>query len=140
MAVRARIAHLDNWLMDAEHGQMLHLIENLESVLSSGKDELAIRTGFDRLITWTAKHFAHENDHMLQTKFKSAAEHIAHHQQLIETLKGFVRDAENGSQEKIRVADALQFLEDWLVVHIETDDTKLAQFLDSKGTRWVSED
>jgi hemerythrin len=138
MAVRARlqIAHLDNWLMDAEHGQMVHLIENLEDAIRSGKDEPTIRNEFDRLIAWTAKHFAHENDHMLQTKFKAAQAHIEHHRRLIETLKGFVSGSADGADEKVRAPDAIQFLENWLVHHIETDDAELAEFLARKTTRW----
>ena len=134
MAVRARlqIVQLDNWLLDVEHRHMVHLIENVESAIASGKDESAIRSEFDRLVTWTAKHFEHENHSMLQNKFKKAKEHIEHHGQLMELLKGFVTVSANTSDQKIRAAEALQFLEDWLVHHIEADDTTLAEFLASK--------
>lgn len=135
MALRGRlqIAHLDNWLLDAEHGQMLHLIEIVETTITAGKDEAAIRDAFDRLITWTAKHFSHENDHMLQTRFPAAQQHIEHHRHLIEMLRGFISA---NSDENTGVPDAIQFLEDWLVQHIETDDKALAEFLASKTTRW----
>ena len=135
MALRGRlqIAHLDNWLLDAEHGQMIHLIEIVESAIVSSQDEIVIRDAFDRLITWTVKHFAHENDHMLYTRFHAAQDHIAHHHQLIDMLKGFVTA---NSDENIGVPDAMQFLEDWLVHHIETDDRVLADFLASRTPRW----
>jgi len=140
MAVRARlqIAHLDNWLLDAEHGQMVHLIEEVEDAITSGKEEQVIRDEFDRLLTWTVKHFAHENDHMLQSKFHAAHDHIEHHRQLIEVLKGFVKGSLNSADVNLSPSDAIQFLEDWLVRHIETDDAELAQYMARKTNRWAA--
>jgi hemerythrin len=136
MAIRARlqVAHLDYWLLDAEHGHMVRLIENVENTITLGKDKSAIRSEFDRLVTWTAKHFEHENDCMLRTKFNKAKEHIEHHRQLEELLMGFVTVSANTSDQKVCAAEAIQFLEEWLLHHIETDDTKLAEFLASKAT------
>lgn len=130
---RLNVAKLGNWLMDAEHRQLVVLMNEVEIAIASGKDEAEIRSCFDKLVVGTAMHFAHEADSIRRSGYALGEQHIAQHDALLKALAAYAEDSAQEPNRPVRAGDAVRFLEEWLVVHIEAADAPLAAYLSSNG-------
>ena len=133
---RLDVATLGHWLMDAEHRQLVVLMNEVEIAITSGQDEAAIRTRFEKLVAWAKLHFAHEDDAIQRSGYDGARRHIAEHRELLTALAAFGASEPSHTLDlRLRAIDALRFFDDWLAGHIENEDVPLAAYLSRKGIR-----
>jgi len=130
---RMNLAKVGNWLMDAEHRQLVVLMNEVESAIASGEDEVAIRARFDKLMAGAAMHFSHEDDSIRRSGCPDGERHIEQHRALLQALAAYAGDSAQEPNRRIRAGDAVRFLEDWLIAHIKAADVPLAGHLQSKG-------
>ena len=131
---RMNVATLGNWLMDAEHRQLVVLMNEVEAAIASSEDEAAIRIRFEKLMAGAAMHFAHEDDSIRRSGFPDAERHIEQHRVLLQSLAAYAGESAQESNRRIRVGDAVRFLENWLIAHIDAADGPLAAHLRSNGS------
>ncbi len=122
-----------NWLIDAEHRQIVVLMDEVENSAIAGLDGSVVRAKFERLIAWIAQHFAHEDDSIRRSSFSEGLQHIEEHKRLLNALTGFASAAPKGHDGTERVLEAIRFLETWLAEHIAGPDTRFAAHLRAKG-------
>ena len=83
------------------------------------------------LIRYTAEHFSEEEKLLEDYDFPDYAVHIKHHARLIrevQDLKGKYAAGEMRMDMSI-----INFLKDWIINHILTEDRKYGPFLNDKG-------
>ncbi len=120
-------------LIDDQHKTWItHFNKAVDALASHHHPEQIIKT-LEFLVDYTGTHFATEEKHMKASKYPYMAEHLGKHQELSETLTNLVTDFEEEG-----VTDDLSdyintFLNNWLIDHIKTIDTKFATWTRDNG-------
>jgi hemerythrin-like metal-binding protein len=99
--------------------------------MSSGQGKIALSRVLDRLVQYTAAHFAHEERLMRLHHYPDLAKHLAQHEALTKQVLAFQSDFESGRATV--TVQVLQFLKQWLQNHIAESDQKYAPYLRSKA-------
>jgi hemerythrin-like metal-binding protein len=118
--------------IDGQHQNLFAIARELYAAMSAGQGKLAVGRVLDRLVQYTAIHFAHEERLMQQFQYPSFAKHQEEHRMLTRQVLAFQADYEAG-----RVAMSIQllnFLKDWLEHHIQTEDSAYAPYVKSGAT------
>ncbi len=114
--------------LDAQHKQILGVINQLYEAKQQGKDREALAPILDTLVRYTLVHFAHEEQLMQEYGYPHVAEHAALHEELRERTLDW--------REHVHLAtghEVLQFLKEWWLDHIQGADKKYASYLAGKG-------
>jgi hemerythrin-like metal-binding protein len=116
--------------IDAQHQGLFALGHELHAAMSAGQGKSALARILDRLVQYTAKHFAHEERLMRQNNYPNLAEHLEEHAALTRQVVQFQADFHAG-----RVAMTIQllnFVKNWLQQHIQGSDKKYTPYLIAK--------
>jgi hemerythrin-like metal-binding protein/PAS domain S-box-containing protein len=113
--------------IDEQHARLGELLNELASVLRSGEDPAA---ALREVIRYTEFHFADEERLMAEHDYHATAAHEAMHRRLLDEIGAF-RPGIDG----VSVGLALDYLEDWLLRHVDEQDRELAKALRARGMR-----
>ncbi len=117
---------IDGGALDADHQQLIALVNELHSATSQGLGQSVVAGVMDRLVTYTEQHFAREEQIMVTVRFARLDEHQRLHRKLDE-LHGLQAQYRGGS---ITTAAQLStLLRDWLSLHIRRNDRELRDVL-----------
>ena len=116
--------------LDANHQDLIQAFNRIVRAVAKGEPGEPARA-LGRLIDAAIAHFGLEESLMQATGCPSAREHQAGHAQLIAQLQDLARRIQRG--EASFTAPVLDFLQDWVVCHIQTDDQVLARHLKRDG-------
>jgi hemerythrin len=78
---------------------------------------------------YTRVHFRHEETLMRSLKYPGMGDHVAKHNEMLSHLNAISEQIANFTLDRKKWKD---FLSDWLLNHIATIDTQLAEFIDQK--------
>lgn len=112
---------------DAEHHNLVASINALHEAMREKKGDDILYGLLGQLITYTKKHFLHEEEQMDKYQYPLKQEHIAEHCYLKKTIIDFQEQVSSGYTGLS--ADVLRFLRDWLLNHITETDMKFGKFL-----------
>ena len=115
--------------IDAEHK---HLIEFINLVKAASDRQRSILNGDSRLFndlkTLLQAHFEREEDLMFGIDYPGVNTHLTAHSTLHSDLDSKILESEQTGD-----ADcAISFIATWMVEHMKTEDTKLAEFIKKK--------
>ncbi|WJW75440.1 bacteriohemerythrin [Thiohalobacter sp. IOR34] len=117
--------------IDREHKKLLGLINQLQTAVDYATDETFEREALDAAVDYTRTHFAHEEALMEQYGYPDFAAHKAEHRKMIDKVNSLVADYESDPDKTLQ--EALDFLKQWLVRHINGTDKQYSSFLREKG-------
>lgn len=124
---------IDNGPIDADHLQLVALVNELHTATTQGTGHEVVGDIIDRLIGYTHQHFTREEQIMASVRFPGLVAHQTTHQQIILQIEDLKRKHESGS---ITVASQLStLLRDWLSVHIRRSDKELLIFIKKLGRK-----
>ena len=106
--------------IDAQHQMLFAICRELYAAMSAGRGKSVLAKILDRLVQYTAMHFAHEERLMQLHKYPDFAAHKAEHDALAKQVLAF--QAEFNSGRATMAVQVLQFLKDWLEKHINGSD------------------
>jgi hemerythrin len=106
--------------IDREHEALFALGEKLLDAMHNGGGKEVLRGLFDRVITYTQVHFAHEEALMNQHLYPGTDIHMAEHQKLVAQVTEFYKKFE--ADQLAITTETLQFLRNWLDHHIRQSD------------------
>lgn len=118
--------------IDDEHEELFEAVRGIESAMARSAEPAAIGVLLDKLVAATGTHFASEESTMRGAKYPGLALHAAEHQRLMEKLGAFA--ARHGQGGVAMNQHTVTFLRDWLLHHIETDDSRLGVWLKEHGS------
>lgn len=108
--------------IDAQHQSLLAIGDELHVAMTTGQGQAKMGKILNRLIQYTASHFAHEERLMQKHGYPDFAAHKAEHDTLVAKVTKFEADFKAGH---IGMSiEVLEFLKDWLVGHIQGSDRK----------------
>ena len=119
--------------MDQQHRWLCDIINNMESALDNAAVPATLNTVLDELIQFTEFHFFTEEHYMRRHNYPDEAPHREGHHHLVDQLLELKRDF--GLRDKTQARSAIQFLESWLLVHIQHADRQLGEYLRSRGVK-----
>jgi hemerythrin-like metal-binding protein len=117
--------------IDAQHQNLFRLAGELHAAMTTGQGKAAAGKVLDRLIQYTATHFAHEERLMRLHDYPGLATHKAQHDALTRQVLQFQLDFQSG-RAAITV-QLLQFLKSWLEQHIAGSDQQYAPYLKDRA-------
>lgn len=116
-----------NAVIDQEHHVLLGIFNQLQGAILDGSGATAIGPVLCALSDYIGVHFDHEEHLMLRHGYVGYAGHKARHDDLLQGLSRLIYRFEMGEQQV--TLDTLDFLREWLTVHIRQEDAKLADAL-----------
>lgn len=120
-------------LIDEQHRQLLGQFETLLMAIHENRAEQLVQGLLAFLPPYVETHFATEELHMEATGYPGFSEHKAFHDgyriRVASLCEGFQKD------QAILTEEAMDFLTDLLVDHIDTEDRRMARHLLRHGLR-----
>jgi hemerythrin-like metal-binding protein len=117
--------------IDLQHQKLIELINSLQTAVDYSTGEHFERKALDELVGYTKTHFKYEEDLLEKNGYADFESHCSEHARMIarvdQVLESYHRDQHGALQE------ALDFLKDWLINHINGTDKQYSQFLIDKG-------
>ncbi len=117
--------------IDAQHQQLVGFVNELYDAMTKGQGKEATGKILNRLVEYTVKHFAHEEQYFARLGYPDSAAHIAEHDLLKKQVGDFVKKF-NAGQATVN-AELMNFLRNWLTSHIMGSDKKYVPHLKAKG-------
>jgi hemerythrin len=116
---------------DSHHRKLVGIANAIALHLERGSERSALCDALDALVAYTCHHFTAEEQLMTLYGFPDAASHCKQHEELAQQILDYRDHVMNG--EIPDKAGFLKFVEHWLVRHIEDEDRRYGEFLNSKG-------
>lgn len=119
--------------MDQEHAGQLTLLNDLKAAVRSGADDRLVYALLSELVEHTNLHFLSEELAMRLHAYEAYEAHLLEHERLLGEVQNLKRSLEAGTAtDKHSLIEALR---SWLVIHIQTADKTLADYLSTRATR-----
>jgi hemerythrin len=116
--------------MEREHAGQLRLFNDLKAAVRGGADDSLVYVLLDELVEHTNLHFLSEQLAMKLHAYEASESHLLEHERLLDELQHLKRGLETGTAtDKHGLIEALR---SWLVVHIQTADRALAEYLSTQ--------
>lgn len=117
--------------MDREHAGQLNLFNDLKAAIRGGAPDSLVYDLLDQLVEHTNVHFLSEQLAMKLQAYEATQSHLLEHQRLLSELRSLKSNLATGKpSDKHGLVEALR---GWLIVHIETSDKALAEYLASRA-------
>ena len=113
--------------IDAQHKKLFAIADELHEAMRTGQTKPVLSKILDRLVQYTATHFAHEEGLMKLHAYPDFAAHKAAHEALKKQVLDFQREFEAG--ETFISVELMTFLKNWLEKHIQGTDMRYSPFL-----------
>lgn len=121
---------IDHGPIDADHRQLIALVNRLHSATSQGEGRLVVGQILDELLAYTLEHFEREERLMASLKFPRFDEHREAHRRLLGSVQALLQ-----AQADSRITTAARvslLLRDWLSLHIRREDRALRELLKAR--------
>lgn len=118
---------------DEQHQKLFQLTHSLEESMESGLREEELRHILADLIRYTMTHFQAEETAMKAFSYPDLSAHHKQHEKLTQQTLAFVQRYRH---EATDIGTSLSsFLQEWLTQHIQASDSRLSEFLRTRGYR-----
>ena len=117
--------------MDEHHQELFQTANRLYEELNSGRNQSVLEDTLNFLIRYTEEHFTKEEKLMEDYDFPEYEVHIKHHVRLIQEVQELKNKYAAG--EIWMDMSIINFLKDWIINHILTEDRKYGPYLNDKG-------
>jgi hemerythrin len=108
--------------IDAQHRNLFAIAHELYDAMSAGQGRMACGKILDRLVQYTAVHFAFEERLMRSNNYDELTAHKAEHDVLTAQVVQFQSDYQRGTA--TLSVELLHFLKGWLEKHIKGSDVR----------------
>ena len=119
--------------IDQQHRKLINLINQLQTAVDYSTGEEFEREALDELVDYTKTHFGYEEGLMEKYGCPDFEPHKAQHRKMIAQVEAVLAEYEQDQDRAMN--DALNFLKDWLIDHINGTDKQYSSFLIEKGAK-----
>lgn len=124
---------LDIKEIDGQHEYFVSLLNRLYLAILDLQTQDQLKIILDELAVYAVKHFTTEEKYFDEFNFSGAAEHKEEHRLLKEKIMDFKTQAEN--EQLVISFELIDFLEGWLVDHLDGMDKKYVQCFHEHGLK-----
>ncbi len=115
---------------DDDHKKLIDMLNRLHDGMKNGQGREAVGKVLDGLISYTKFHFAREEEFFAKSGYP-ATEHKKEHRELVKQVEALQSRYKSG--EAALSIETLDFLKNWLNVHIQSTDKKYSGHLNAAG-------
>ena len=119
--------------IDRQHKKLLNLINQLQTAVDYSTGEEFERDALDELVNYTKTHFSYEEGLLEKNNYPDFEPHKEQHNQMIKHVEEVL--AEYEKDHDTAMSNAVDYLKDWLINHINGTDKKYSSFLIDKGVK-----
>jgi hemerythrin-like metal-binding protein len=124
--------------MEREHAGQLSLLTDLKVAVRGGAPDSLVYALLNELVEHTNLHFLSEQLAMKLHAYESSESHFVEHQRLLLEVQNLKSGLATGTAtDKSSLIEALR---SWLVVHIQTADKTLAEYLSTRSTQQTAQE
>ncbi|MBB5020816.1 methyl-accepting chemotaxis protein [Desulfurispira natronophila] len=109
---------------DDQHKELANIVNHLADAVKKGQGKSVLGPTFDTLLEYTTKHFGDEEVYMERHGYSGLQQHKEVHAKLVKQALELKKKFDEG--DLLVAADTLEFLKNWLLVHIEKEDKAYA--------------
>lgn len=114
-------------VIDEDHRRLAETVNALHEDIVQGHSMSRVQAALVALVSHASRHFRHEERLMRDSGYPGFEEHTQQHEKLEADITSLLKRFEAGeSLYSLRVMD---FLADWLLIHISTSDKALGQYM-----------
>lgn len=117
--------------MDEHHRELFKTADRLYEEIHSGRNQSVLEDTLNFMIRYTRDHFSQEEKLMEDYDFPEYEVHIKHHLRLIQEVQE-LKDKYAAGEIRMDMS-IVNFLKDWIINHILTEDRKYGPYLNDKG-------
>lgn len=114
-------------LLDNQHKQLLSLINSLHEQMKIGKGRLGLPSIVKELVSYTKVHFGSEERMLKNAEYPSFESHKAQHDEFVRKIVAIEQQLKEDSL--TITFETMDFLQKWLVNHIQSTDQLYKPFL-----------
>lgn len=119
--------------MNLEHQGLFERMQKVSDLCEMSTSKENILSAYDSLISYTEKHFAHEEDLMVSLNYKGLEAHRRLHKELLDKLHKYRKELVNSVYAALP-SSVFDFFENWLLTHILIVDKQYGdEIKDSEG-------
>lgn len=119
--------------IDQQHKKLLGLINQLQTAVDFSTGEQFEREALDQLLDYTKTHFSYEEELMEANGYPDFESHKAQHEKMITRVGEVLAEYEKDRDTAMK--NAVIYLKDWLINHINGTDKAYSSFLIGKGVK-----
>jgi hemerythrin-like metal-binding protein len=113
--------------IDAQHKQLFAIANELHQAMLKGQSKVIMGTALDKLVDYTVKHFGAEEALMSSKGHAELPRHKLIHDQFTAKIQKLQQEYKAGAV--LVNVELMDFLQKWLVTHIQGTDAKYASEL-----------
>ncbi len=117
-------------LVDSDHQVLISLINQLHDSLDDDESAVVVGSVLNALADYTEYHFTREERAMEAVGYPKLAEHRERHHSLENQVHAIRQRYAKG--EAVVGTELLHFLKDWLLTHIQQEDTQYRPYVEGK--------
>jgi hemerythrin-like metal-binding protein len=117
--------------IDQQHKKLINLINMLQTSVDYSTGEAFEQECLAAVVDYTKIHFVYEEGLMSKYGYPDFEAHKAQHQKMIDKVEELLAEYEKDPESAMK--NALDFLKQWLIKHINGTDKQYSEFLVSKG-------
>jgi len=117
--------------IDRQHKKLIALINSLQTAVDYSAGAEYEREALNELVDYTKTHFGYEEDLMEKFGYPDFTLHRAEHELMISRVEQVL--AEYQVNPDTAMQNAIDFLRDWLINHINGTDKQYSSFLIDRG-------
>ena len=117
--------------IDNQHKRLVGYINQLHDGIQQGKGAEVLTPILDGLLEYTIEHFKNEENLFVSTNYAENEKHREEHQALVLKVQYYRKLLSSGKA--TLSTDLLQFLKEWLMIHILGSDMKYKDHFLSRG-------
>jgi hemerythrin-like metal-binding protein len=119
--------------IDQQHKKLINLINHLQTAIDYSTGEEFERDALDELVDYTKTHFTYEEGLMRDNDYPDFAAHKEQHEKMFEKVREVLKEYEK--DQDTAMSNAVEYLKDWLINHINGTDKQYSSYLIGKGVK-----
>jgi hemerythrin len=119
--------------IDQQHKKLVNLINHLQTAIDYSTGEEIERDALNELVDYTKTHFTYEEGLMRDNDYPDFVAHKEQHEEMLEKVKEVL--AEYEQDQDTAMTNAVEYLQDWLITHINGTDKQYSSYLIGKGVK-----
>jgi hemerythrin len=120
-----------NQLIDSQHQQLIQAINDLLAACREGKGKDVLYPTLDFLASYTVKHFGDEETLQVKSNYPDYPNHKNLHTNFVHFVQDLSAKIKAEGPTTLLVTQVTRGIGDWLVNHIQKEDTKVANHIRS---------
>lgn len=113
--------------IDKDHRTLLEIVNRFFDAYRFSSTRSTVLSALTNIADYASWHFDHEERIMRREKFPGLEDHKQQHTALLDRLAGLIAGFETGRADITEAT--LDFLSDWVLVHLKTQDMELGRWI-----------